>query len=195
MVYHSNSIILYGGLTNKGLEDENFYRYSIETRQWSKIETTGIKPGCRVFHSMNFFKENSLIIFGGNIKEPSGDYKVNNDLIYVDLKNFDCTTPFISNVSPSARVGHASSYNSNFVDHQHVIIGGLDQFYCPMDVYIIKEVEVTTDKKWVYEKQKMHSHQNVENKDEIFEIAKKTIISYKRKLENLTSQNIEINKK
>jgi hypothetical protein len=199
MVFHKNSIILYGGITNKGLDDENIYRYTIDNRQWKVIQITGVKPGFRVFHTMNYFKHDSLIIFGGKVKNGNSnteDLKVNNDAIHVDLSTFDCTTPFISNVGPTARFGHGASFNYNFTpESEHIIVGGLDQSYCPIDAYIIKEIEVTTDKKWVYEQQKMHSNQSAENRDEIFEIAKKTIISYKKKLELLSKQNIEVNRK
>lgn len=203
MVYHKNSLILYGGMSNKGLDDDSIYRYTIENRQWKKIEITGTKPGCRVFHTFEFFKPDQLIIFGGKVKssENPEDYKISNDYIMVDLSNNDCSTPFIANTGPTPRFGHASSFRSYMPNTQvtfeseHVILGGLDQSYCPMDTYVIREMDVkSNDKKWVYEQKKMHSSQ-VESKDAIFEIAKKTIISYKKQLEQLSSQNIEINRK
>lgn len=200
MVYYKASIILYGGITNKGLDDENFYKYNIESRQWKIMNISGVKPGVRAFHSMNFFKQDSLIIFGGKSKSGNEgtDYNVSNDILYLDLKDSDCSTPFIANIGPSARFGHASSFNSNFgQDSQHIILGGLDQTYCAMDVYIIKEIELGTEKKWVYEQKKLHATQNVnyENKDDIYETVKKTIINYKKQIESLTSQNLEVNRK
>lgn len=196
MVYNKGTIILYGGMTNKGLDDDNFYRYTIDTRQWKIIPISGVKPGCRVFHTMNFFKSDCLIIFGGKVANEKKEETICNDLIKIDLKDFDSSTPFLANIGPSPRFGHSSAFNTNFEpESEHLILGGLDQSYCTMDIYVVKEVEITNNKKWVYEQQKMHSNENVENKDEIFEIAKKTIISYKKKLEQLTSQNIEINKK
>lgn len=198
MVYYKGSIILYGGMTNKGYEDDNLYRYTIETRQWKIITLSGVKPGCRAFHTMNFFNADSLIIFGGKVKDGGiGEYKVSNDLVYIDLIEFDCSTPFIANIGPSPRFGHASSYNSNFSSSEHIITGGLDQTYCSVDVYIIKEMEINNDKKWVYEQKKMHSSTNVnmESKDDVYETAKKTIISYKKQIETLESQTMEINRK
>jgi hypothetical protein len=38
MVYYKNSLILYGGMTNKGLDDDNIYRYTIENRLWKKLK-------------------------------------------------------------------------------------------------------------------------------------------------------------
>ena len=202
MVYYKGSLILYGGMTNKGLDDENIYKYAIETRQWKVIAMTGAKPGSRVFHSMDFFKADSLLIFGGKLRtgENPEDYKIHNDYLLVDLVNNDCSIPFIGNVCPTPRFGHASAYKYSIpgacvtFESEHLILGGLDQSYCPMDIYAIKEIEVTNDKKWVYEQKKMHTSQ-IDSKDAIFEIAKKTIISYKKQLEQLSSQNIDVNRK
>lgn len=63
-----------------------------------------------------------------------------------------------------------------------------------MEVYVIKERPLGFEKKWVYEQKKMHSSQT-ESKDAIFEIAKKTIFSYKKQLEKLTATYFEINRK
>jgi hypothetical protein len=126
----------------------------------------------------------------------------------LDLIRNDCSTPFIANTGPTPRFGHASSYKSYMPNRQvtfereHVILGGLDQSYCPMDVYAIREMNVKyNDKKWVYEQKKMHSIVvRLIVKDATFEIAKKTIISYKnswssclRRILKLI-ENSEINK-
>jgi hypothetical protein len=197
MVYYNSTIILYGGETKKGLVDDNFYRYTIETRQWSIIQISGVKPGFRYFHSMNFFKPDSLIIYGGKFKQnpESTDFLISNDIVYVDLNILDCSTPFIADIGPTQRFGHVSCYNSNFNPCEHLIVGGLDQSFCSMDIYSIKEIEIKDNKKWVYEQQKMHASQKIDGSDEIFETAKKTLISYRKKLEELTKENIQINKK
>lgn len=186
-------------MTSKGLDDENFYRLTIENRQWKVLQVSGVKPGARLLHTMNFFKQDSLLIFGGQVRQGNegSDFSVASDLIYFDLKEMDCSTPFIANIGPSPRFGHTSCYNSNLDTGEHIIIGGLDQTYCSMDVYVIKEIELSNDKKWVYEQRKLHSTTNVnyENRDDIFETVKKTIISYKKQIEGLNSQYIEVNKK
>jgi hypothetical protein len=200
MVYYKGSIILYGGMTDKGFTDDNFYRYQIDVRQWKVIQMSGVKPGSRAFHSMNFFKPDTLIIFGGKVKsgEEGGDFTVSSDLVCIDLIEMDASTPFIANIGPSPRFGHSASCNSTYQPEcNHIILGGLDQTYCSLDVYIIREIELTSDKKWVYEQKKMHSNANVnyENKDDIYETAKKTILNYKKQIEVLNFQNIEINRK
>jgi len=197
MIYYKGFIILYGGITNKGFDDENFYRYSTENRQWKTITISGIKPGPRAFHSIGFFKPDILIIFGGKYKNSDNlqDFAIGNDLFYLDLTTNDSSTPFVANVGPTPRYGHASSYNSNFSPiHEHIIVGGLDKTFCAFEVFILKEIELNSDKKWVYE-QKSLKTTNIDNNDDVFETAKKTIINCKRELEQLSIKSIEVNKK
>lgn len=198
MVFYNGTLIVYGGLTDKGFDDERFYQYTIDYKLWKALTISGVKPGCRVYHSMNFFTQDTLVIFGGQCRTTDNlNYEVSNDLLMLDLKELNCTAPFIANIGPSPRYGHSSSYNTHFTPAEHLIVGGLDKTFCTMDAYVLKEVSLDSDKKWVYEQKKMHSstNTNYENKDDIFETAKRTIISYKNELEKLESDNIEINRK
>ena len=200
MVYYQDYIILYGGEGEKGLDDENFYRFSFETKLWSILKISGVKPGLRAYHSMNFFKRDTLVIFGGKIKENKKEsgYKITNSLIYVDLKMMDCSNPFIGDIGPTPRFGHKCAYNLFFNkgnrNYEHCICSGLDQTYCSMDLYFLKEIELTEDKKWVYAHKNMHSEQKIDGSDEVFEIAKRTIIQLKKKYEEAVRENNAINK-
>lgn len=123
MAYYKGTLILYGGMGTDGkLVDDNMYRYTIDTKTWNIVTTSGFKPGSRAFHSMGFFKSDSIIIFGG--KSNKENYLVaNNDLIYIDLNNWVCSTPFIANVGPSARFGHSCSFNSNYNPDEQLFLG------------------------------------------------------------------------
>jgi hypothetical protein len=198
MVFYKNSIIVYGGMGTDGLlSDDNLYQYAIDTKLWRLVTMSGVKPGKRCFHSMNFFNKDALIIFGGKIKIDKDGEIVSNDFIYIDLLNFDCSTPFIANIGPSPRYGHASSCNTNYNPDEFIILGGLDKSFCSFDIYAVNSVNITEDKKWVYEHKKLHETVNInmENKDNIYETAKKTIIQYKKQIEQLDAQLININKK
>jgi hypothetical protein len=198
MVYYKNSIIVYGGMSTDGmLSDDNLYQYQIDTKLWRVVTMSGVKPGRRSFHSMNFFTRDSLIIYGGKTKIDKDGETVSSDLIYIDLLNFDCSTPFIANIGPSPRFGHGSSYNSNYNPEEFIVLGGLDKSFCSFDIYAVNQVAVTEDKKWVYEHKKLHSSVGVsmENRDNIYETAKKTILQYKKQIEQLDAQMISINKK
>lgn len=200
MVYFKGTIILHGGEKESGVYDNQFYQFTIETKTWASLKISGIRVGHRAYHSMNFFKKDSLIIFGGKVKETatSKEISTSDDLLYIDLKMMDCTTPFIGDIGPSARFGHKSSYNAFFKrggrEYIHAIVGGLDQNYCGVEIYCIKEIEWNEDKKWVYEQMKMHSAQKIDGSDEVFETAKKTIIQFKKRIEESGRENIQVNK-
>ena len=200
MVYYEGYFILYGGETEKGISDDNFYKFNIEQKCWSILKVSGVKPGYRAYHSMNFFKRDTLIIFGGKTKENpnSTDFSITDSLIYVDLHMMDCSNPFIGDLGPSPRFGHKSSYNAFFNkgsrEFLHCIVGGLEKNYCGMDIYCVKEIELKEDNKWVYVQKNMHSAQKIDGSDEVFETAKKTIIQFKKKLEEVTKENLQVNK-
>jgi hypothetical protein len=195
MLYHKATLILYGGIGTDGkLVDDNIYRYTIETKSWNIIGLSGFKPGSRSFHTMNFLKSDSIIIFGGKTIKDN-DILANNDLVYIDLNNWDCSTPFIANVGPSPRFSHSCSYSSNHNPNEHILIGGLDKTFCPFTIFLIKEINITEDKKWVFEHKKVRSNISMESKADIYETAKKTIISFKKQIESLELQLIQVNKK
>ena len=73
MVYYKGTLILYGGIGSDGkLVDDYIYRYTIENKTWNIITVSGFKPGCRAFHTMNFFKSDSIIIFVGKNNKKTG---------------------------------------------------------------------------------------------------------------------------
>ena len=195
MVYYNGNIVMYGGSSNKGLDDHNFYQFNIESKKWSILAIAGVNPGCRYQHSMNFFKPHTLFIFGGKLrKTDESNYEIVNDLYYIDLKDKTISTPFIAGVAPNPRFGHMSCCNTNFFPEEFSILGGLDKTYCALDFYTIKEIEITSNKKWTMETVKMFSNLN-EQKDEIYETAKKTIINFKKQLEILDAKYLDVNKK
>ena len=71
MIYHKSKLILFGGIADKTLEDENFYEFNTETRNWKILEINGIHPAPRYYFSMNFISEDEVLIFGGKKKDKS----------------------------------------------------------------------------------------------------------------------------
>lgn len=152
MAYYEGSIILYGGVSdNSVFEDDKFYSLNLESRVWTIILMTGVKPGYRVNHSMCFFKSNQLVIFGGkHCIDRSGEYIVSSETYFIDLKESNSMMLFIAGVGPSARFGHRSANNKD----ELIILGGLDNVYCPMDIFVLKEVELNSQVVWMYEQMK-----------------------------------------
>jgi hypothetical protein len=199
MLHFQNKLIVFGGESEKGLEDEKFYEFNIESRVWKILEISGLHPLPRVHFSMNFITEEEIFIFGGKIKseKSESDSIVTNEHFVLNLNSLNVSAPFIANLAPSARFGHSSAYNINKDPVQHIIVGGLDQAYCSFDIHSITQIQMGFDKKWVHEQKKMHSNHSVnyENKDDIYETAKKTIINYKKQIEVLASHIIEVNRR
>ena len=45
MIYYKDFAILYGGETEKGLNDDNFYKFTFDNKQWNILKISGVKPG------------------------------------------------------------------------------------------------------------------------------------------------------
>ena len=198
MVYYQHNIYLYGGETDNGLYENSFYKYDIAGSFWTLIKLHGVNPGCRAYHTMDFFKKDILIIFGGKLMNRNNNISVTETLMCIDLKNLSCSNPFVSDLGPSPRFGHKAAYNQFFNkgsrEFLHSIVGGVDTSYCSMDIFTLKEIEINESKKWVYSHKNQHNTQKIDGSDEVFEIAKKTIIQYKKKLDEAVKENNNINK-
>ena len=199
MIYYKGTIILYGGMGNDNkLDDDKFYQYKVDYKMWQVLNVTGVRPVARFQHSMNFYKKDELIVFGGKIaKDHDTNYVVANDLYNINLLENNSLSTFVADVGPSARFGHASAFNSSFLPDEHLIVGGLDKIYCSFDVYAIREISINNENRWNYEQKKLHSTTGVnpDEQDPIFETAKRAIINHKKQIEVLESKNLEVNKK
>ena len=198
MVYYQQSIYLYGGETENGEYENSFYKFDINTACWSLIKLHGVNPGCRAYHTMDFFKKDILIIFGGKLMNRNNNISITETLMCINLKTMSCSNPFVSDLGPSPRFGHKAAYNGFFNkgsrEFLHCIVGGVNDSYCSMDIYLLKEIELNETKKWEYAHKNQHNTQKIDGSDEVFEIAKKTIIQYKKKLEEAVKENNNINK-
>ena len=198
MVYYQYNIYLYGGETESGEYDNSFYKFDIEGAFWTQIKLHGVNPGFRAYHTMDFFKKDTLIIFGGKLMNRNNNISITETLMCIDLKTMNCSNPFVSDLGPSPRFGHKAAYNGFFNKGSrqflHCIVGGVNDSYCSMDIYLLKEIEINETKKWVYAHKNQHNTQKIDGSDEVFEIAKKTIIQYKKKLEEAVKENNNINK-
>lgn len=196
MIVWENSIIVYGGMGDDGkIDDDKIYQFKMDYKMWSIIAITGIKPGARVNHSMGLLKKNTLIIFGGKYSENKDkNYTITNSFFTVDLIEKNSMTSFVAGIGPTQRFGHQCAFNNKFSPEELVLVGGLDSIYCPMEIFVLRETEIDSEKKWIYEQKNQNSGET-EEKDPIFDIAKQAIITYKNQLEALELKNLEVNKK
>ncbi len=63
MVYYQHNIYLYGGETETGEYENSFYKFDINGSFWTQIKLHGVNPGFRAYHTMDFFKKDTLMIF------------------------------------------------------------------------------------------------------------------------------------
>ncbi|MCQ2816110.1 MAG: hypothetical protein MJ252_02480 [archaeon] len=200
MLYYQNYFILYGGETEKGITDDNFYKFQLDTNTWSILKVSGLSPSPRAYHSMDFFKKDSIIIYGGKLQKKNNKtkYEITDSLILFDLNMMDCCKPFVGDIGPTPRFGHKCSFNTTFGSNGsppcHCIVSGTNKNYCSMDIYLLNEKEINEGFRWVYAQKNMHNSQKIDGSDEVFETAKKTIIHFKKKLEEAIKENIAANK-
>ena len=177
MIYYQQSIYLYGGEKENGEYENSFYKFDISSGCWSLIKLHGVNPGFRAYHTMDFFKKDILIIFGGKLMDRNNNISITETLMCIDLKSMSCSNPFVSDLGPSPRFGHKSAFNGFFNkgsrEFLHCIVGGVNDSYCSMDIFLLKEIELNETKKWVYAHKNQHNMQKIDGSDEVFEIAKK----------------------
>jgi len=189
MIYYNGLIILYGGTSNKGLEDEKFYQYSIENKQWTIFAVTGVNPGSRTQHSMHFYSQDVLVIFGGKLrKDNETNFDIVNDIYCVNLKEKAVSTLLIEGSAPTARYGHKSACNVSFSPDEYSFIGGIDKdkVNCPLDVYAIVDQDVLSNRN------RMECNLT-EPKDDPVEIAKAMILELTNQLELLDTEYNDVN--
>ena len=73
MVYYQQNIYLYGGEKENGEYENTFYKFDISGAFWSLIKLHGVNPGFRAYHTMDFFKRDILIIFGGKLMDRNNN--------------------------------------------------------------------------------------------------------------------------
>ena len=125
MIFHKGKVFVYGGICNKGLDDDQIYQYTIENRQWKIIKLSGQSPGRRFFHSMDIFTENSLLIFAGKKKKgETTDYEASNDIYLVNLEELKCEALSITTTTPI--FGHGCCINTTYSPVLYYVLGGSD---------------------------------------------------------------------
>ena len=65
-VIFKNSLYIYGGKTNEGIENHShLYELNLQTFVWKKVLTIGKAPSSRSFFSFSMFGADRIFLFGG----------------------------------------------------------------------------------------------------------------------------------
>jgi hypothetical protein len=134
-IEENNSLIVFGGETQKGINDNSLYVFNIDDKEWKKLQIKNsecIAP--RAFHNMALIN-NNLFIYGGKLQ--NGD--ATNEIITFDIAN-ETATQLVSdnNEIPKRYCGAISECNDG-VKWQLFIIGGKqnENEYLNMDIFLI----------------------------------------------------------
>lgn len=85
MVLYQGKLYVYGGSQGRHIFYGDLFEYTIETKTWKKVETTGAFPKRRTCHTANVIGDR-MYVFGGITSDfEFKDQKVVNDLICFDM--------------------------------------------------------------------------------------------------------------
>lgn len=83
-VVYNGTMITYGGADDKGniSSDNNFFGLNLKTLIWKRLESNGDIPTPRNGMSLNIYKNEKLILFGGLKNFESEKFHLSSDLLY-----------------------------------------------------------------------------------------------------------------
>ena len=105
---NTDQMVLFGGINfeshhDKQESDNTFYLYSLASNSWSTIDFMGDYPTPRYLHSLSFFSDSHLCIFGGisTLSMIGGEEpEVFGDLFMADMNEMYMSKPFTANKRP-----------------------------------------------------------------------------------------------
>lgn len=126
-----NSIIIYGGETKQGINDDSVYIFNIDEKEWNKYEIKGESLSPRAYHLMMLVDENTVIISGGKCKTG----EISDDLISINIPTNEANKIEIDKSIQEQRCSMGGCEVIDTEDNCHLmIIGGKGNQYYEMDV-------------------------------------------------------------
>ncbi|CAK56809.1 unnamed protein product (macronuclear) [Paramecium tetraurelia] len=137
-VVYQNNMFVFGGKCSD--ETTQLYKLSLDNYQWKRILHLGKAPGTRAFFSTSLIKDN-VIIFGGIDNVAN---KVLNETYLLNLTDYHWSSPFTAGPIPSPRYSHCSCQIEDII----LIMGGIEQTYCSMDMYFLSQGSINQNAEW-----------------------------------------------
>ena len=134
-IEENNSLVVFGGETQKGINDNSLYVFNIDDKEWKKLQVKNsecITP--RAFHNMVLIN-NNLFVYGGKLQNGN----VTNEIIAFDITNETAIQLVSDNNEIPKRYCGAVSECNNGVQWQLFIIGGKqnENDYLNMDIFLM----------------------------------------------------------
>ena len=126
-----NSIIIYGGETKQGINDDSVYIFNIDEKEWNKYDIKGDSLNPRAYHLMMLVGENTVIIYGG--KSKTGE--ISDDIISINIPNNEARIIELDKSIQEQRYSMGGCEVIDTEDNCHLmIVGGKGNKYYEMDV-------------------------------------------------------------
>lgn len=128
-----NSLILYGGETKQGINDNNVYIFNIDDKEWTKLTLKGETLSERAYHLMMLSGEDSVIIYGGKKKDGS----ISSEVFNVSISTTEVSKIEFEESAQEKRYCMSSCEVIDTNDNYHMMIfGGKngDNKYYEMDL-------------------------------------------------------------
>ena len=145
---YQTSLYIFGGETidfKEPTTDKIFILDVKSTWSWTSFDCSLAKISSRGQFSTTWLNDDNLLFFGGLENETATGLK---DLIYLDLKNMHFSFPFAAGEYPEARYGHATcNYTANNQENL-MLLGGINNTFCTMDIYELIEIDRKEGQTW-----------------------------------------------
>ena len=146
-----DTLILFGGVTTQKYSSDLFI-LNVNELRWIKTQPRGKGPSPRAFHSTAILDNFCVAIFGGveSLREGRAErLNILNDFYILDLSEMHWSVPIMGGYCPSKRYGHAMCWGQNSEGKSQLLLfGGLEQSYCPMEIFSLEKTEVTSGQAW-----------------------------------------------
>lgn len=146
-----DTLILFGGVTTQKYSADLFI-LNVNELRWIKTQPRGKGPSPRAFHSTAILDNFCVAIFGGveSLREGRAErLNILNDFYILDLSEMHWSVPIMGGYCPTKRYGHSMCWGQNSDNKsQLLLLGGLEQSYCPMEIFSLEKTEVTAGQAW-----------------------------------------------
>jgi N-acetylneuraminic acid mutarotase len=172
-------LIVFGGITADSYTSD---LYLIETGSYAChfLHATGTGPNPRAYHNATLLNSKYMAVFGGVESRKKGVAErvfILNDLYLLDIDSYNWTVPFLGGMCPTPRYGSAMDWGlSSAGKGQLLLVGGLEQSYCGMEVYALVETDVGSSAQWSQQPVEPKTRQRLSSADSTLMDHKKRII-------------------
>ena len=200
MEYCDGNLYLFGGIDDKGYNNNNLYKFNLLTQSWDNLRLKGNPPSERCYHEMSLINEENILIYGGikgNLKDIKNLY---NDVYIINLKDLYWISTIIGGIAPNQTYAFSlccnygcKSNDEEGSSYEIFILGGKEENYDNsfLKIYSISEIDSNYN---YYSSIKDINYKDEGNKETFLIQSEKNIDDYKEKIADLEllSRNREL---